>query len=138
LDLIHDAELVATANKKALSELIKAGLKHSTLRAVACGTSMVWVHGALGVLTSAATLRVPTMKVLTSSLALERILAATAEPIVAGTAWDWVGAPLSAVRGGVSLGRDFDVSMGAILKVDCGICLCEFQGIALEALLSDS
>jgi len=136
MDLIHDTELVASTNKEALSELIEASLEHGTSRAVTCGTSMQLVHCALGVLTSAITLYVVlAMRVVACNLAGEEVLATTAETIVAGAAWDWIGAPLSAVRCNVGLGWDLDVSVGTIIKVNRRILVRESEGVALEALL---
>jgi len=137
LDLIHDTELVASADKETLSELVETSLKHGTEGAIAGGTSVLWVHGTLGGLTSAVTLRVRAVKMVGVSLALKEILATAFDTIVASAAWNWVRTPLSAVWRNVSLSRDLDVSVGAIIKVDRRILICVTKCVALETFLSD-
>jgi len=138
MDLVHDTELVAGTDEEALSELIKASLEHGTSRAVTGSASMPLVHGALGVLTRATTFYIKrrTMRVVARDPALlERVFATTTETIVASTAWDWIGAPLSAIWCNISLGRDLDVGMGTIIKVNRRILVRERKSVALEALL---
>jgi len=126
LHLVHDAELVATSNKEALSELVEASLEHGAMWAVARRGAVLRIRCALWVCAG-------------STVAFTKLLrlATASQADVTSAAWNWVGAPLGAIFGNVCLGWNLDVRMRVVVKMNGGILTDKLQCVALEARLSD-
>merc|ERR1719217_2000649 len=71
---------------------------------------------------------------LTRSFALEKILAATAQAVVASAAWNWVGAPLSTIWCNIGCGGNSDITVRAVVEMNGRVLACELQGVTLEAI----
>lgn len=137
LNLIHDTEPVAFADKKSLCELIKASLEHSADRAIAGSTSMVLVNFMIDAGASSPYIFAVTMVTFSFAL-IDLATTLTGEPSIARTTRNWVGAPLRAVRCNIGCGWDRDVSMRIIIKMDRGILGCKPERVTLEALLGNA